>query len=82
MWSNSLIRPLIWIVPLREPPITADPLVLLEPPSSLDPELEATRQDLDDDGLSPLHRRCRCRRIFHHRWCWNPQPRGASDAGS
>ena len=40
--------------PLREPPITADPLVLLEPPSSLDPELEATRQDLDDDGVEPF----------------------------
>ena len=40
--------------PLREPPITADPLVLLEPPSGLDPEVKATIQDLDHGGVEPF----------------------------
>ena len=37
--------------PLREPPITADPLVLLEPPASLELEAEPTDQGLGDDGV-------------------------------
>ena len=37
--------------PLREPPITADPLVLLEPASGLDPEVEAPIQDRDDEEI-------------------------------
>lgn len=37
--------------PLREPPITADPLVLLEPASGLDPEIEPPIEDRDDEGI-------------------------------
>ena len=37
--------------PLREPPITADPLVLLEPPSRVELEREPPSQDLDEDEV-------------------------------
>ncbi len=40
--------------PLREPPITADPLVLLEPPSKLDPEVESMIKGRDYGGVEPF----------------------------
>ena len=36
---------------MREPPITADPLVLLEPPSRVELEGEPPIQDLDEDEV-------------------------------